>query len=90
MDLQGVLTGIHVGGEGFAETQGIGTRAQEPAFTGQFAGKSVPVKLGDNIDAVSGATVTSSAVQNAVNVAAKAMGASIEFTLVDTQSSATH
>ncbi len=90
MDLAGVLTGISVGGEGFAETKGFGAKAQEPAFTGQFAGKSVPVALGDNIDVISGATITSSAVQNAVNLAAKAMGASIEFTVVDTQSSATN
>lgn len=90
MDLAGVLTGISVGGEGFAETKGFGAKAQEPAFTGQFAGKSVPVTLGDNIDAISGATITSSAVQNAVNLAAQAMGAGIEFTVVDTQSSATN
>lgn len=90
MDLAGVLTGVSVGGEGFAETPGIGTKAQEPAFTDSFVGKSAPVKLGGNVDAISGATVTGSAVQNAVNIAAQAMGAGIEFTLVDTQSSATH
>ncbi|NLV57868.1 MAG: FMN-binding protein [Clostridiales bacterium] len=90
MDLNGVLTGILVGGDAFAETQGFGSKAKEPAFTDQFMGKNVPVTLGDNVDAISGATVTSSAVQNAVNLAAKAMGAAIEFTLVDTQSSATH
>jgi RnfABCDGE-type electron transport complex G subunit len=90
MDLNGVLTGILVGGDAFAETPGLGAKAKEPAFTDQFLGKSVPVTLGDNVDAISGATITSSAVQNAVNLAAKAMGASIEFTLVDTQSSATN
>ena len=70
--------------------QGFGAKGPEPAFTDQFAGKSVPVTLGDNVDAISRATITSSAVQNAVFIAAKAMGAGIEFTVVDTQSSATH
>ncbi len=90
MDNNHTLTGISVGGAAFAETQGFGAKAKEPAFAQQFAGKSVPVTLGDNIDAISGATITSGAVQNAVNTAARAMGADFEFTLVDTQSSATH
>ncbi len=90
MDASHVLTGISVGGSAFAETKNFGEKAKDPAFTSQFAGKTVPVTLGDNIDVIAGATITSSAVQNAVNTAAKAMGAAIEFTLVDTEASATH
>ena len=57
------------------ETAGIGTRLQEPDFLGQFPEKSLPVKLksdGGEIDAISGATVSSrgalAAVANAVAI----------------------
>ena len=50
------------------ETPGIGMRCGEPEFTDQFAGKDVEsFALGTDIDAVSGATVTSTATVNAVN-----------------------
>ena len=52
------------------ETQGIGARATEPDFMNQFIGKTVDqFILNDNIDAMSGATVTSKAVTNAMNAA---------------------
>lgn len=59
------------------ETAGLGDNAQKPEFKGLFAGKQVEsftvTKTGasaDNeIDAISGATITSSAVTNAVNAA---------------------
>ena len=49
------------------ETPGLGQRCGERAFLDQFVGKSGPFILGENIDAVSGATVTSKAVVEAVN-----------------------
>lgn len=52
------------------ETAGVGTRVKEPAFLRQFPGKAVPVKLrnqGGDIDAVSGATISSNAVITAVD-----------------------
>ena len=42
---------------------------EDEAFLAQFIGKSLPVALGDGLDAVSGATVTSSAVVEALNSA---------------------
>jgi Na+-translocating ferredoxin:NAD+ oxidoreductase subunit G len=69
MDLSGTLTGITVGGPSFSETAGLGDRAKEPAFTGQFKGLTLPAKLADNVDAISGATITSSAVVLGVNQA---------------------
>lgn len=63
----GAIAGIHVGGSDFKETEGLGARAKEPAFTDQFRGKKPPVALGQDIDAISGATVTSQAVVDAVN-----------------------
>ena len=63
----GTLTGIHVGGSDFKETEGLGARAKEASFTDQFKGQKAPVSLGENIDAIAGATVTSQAVVKAVN-----------------------
>ena len=56
------------------ETPGKGSKASEPAFIGQFSGRAVKQLTlggsGDNgIDAISGATITSSAVVNGVNAA---------------------
>ena len=50
------------------ETAGLGMRADEDSFKDQFAGKSGSVTYGqDGVEAMSGATVTSTAVKNAVN-----------------------
>jgi RnfABCDGE-type electron transport complex G subunit len=50
------------------ETAGLGMRADEDSFKDQFAGKSGSVNYGeDGVEAMSGATVTSTAVRNAVN-----------------------
>jgi len=65
------LGGIHVGGEAFNETENLGGKARDEAFTGQFKGAHLPVKLGENIDSISGATVTSQAVVDGVNAAAE-------------------
>ena len=52
------------------ETQGIGAKATEPDFMNQFVGKTTDqFALGENVDAMSGATVTSKAVTNAMNAA---------------------
>lgn len=56
------------------ETPGLGNKIMDPAWNGQFIGKStirpLAVKSGDavtNIDAISGATISSEAVTNIVN-----------------------
>lgn len=57
------------------DTPGLGQRAEEPEFKGQFSGKSgeslTVIKSGNagdaEINAISGATITSRAVTNAVN-----------------------
>ncbi|MBR6442114.1 MAG: FMN-binding protein, partial [Clostridia bacterium] len=52
------------------ETEGLGKRASEEAFTEQFIGKSGPFTFGeDGIEALSGATVTSNAALKAINSA---------------------
>ena len=67
-DADGKITSLSIGNDLFAETQGVGTKALEPAFAAQFIGKQAPVSISD-IDAISGATVTTEAVINAVNKA---------------------
>ncbi len=66
----GTVTGIQVGGANFSETAGLGARAKEPAFTGQFAGKTTPLALNKDVDSITGASISSGAVVSAVNKAA--------------------
>lgn len=66
-----VVQGIHVGGDAFAETEGLGAKTREPDFTEQFRSKALPVTLGKDIDAVAGATLSSQAVVDAVNLTLK-------------------
>jgi electron transport complex protein RnfG len=75
IDTDGALTGLSVGGSKFAETAGLGAKAKEPAFTGQFVGKTAPLTLKKDVDAISGATITSTAVTKGVNIAAAAVAA---------------
>ena len=50
------------------ETAGLGQRASEAEFTDQFIGKAGPFAYGENgVDALSGATITSNAVLEAIN-----------------------
>ena len=52
------------------QTPEIGGLAQtDEAFTRQFIGKALPMTLGEDVDALSGATVTSTAVVEALNTA---------------------
>ena len=66
VDLKGVITGLSVGGSKFAETAGLGTQVKEPAFTDQFVGLAEMPTLNGNVDTISGATISSSAVINGV------------------------
>ncbi len=66
IDADSKITGIGI--TGHSETPGLGARATEPAFTDQFAGMewSGAKAVGD-IDGISGATITSAAVVDAIN-----------------------
>ena len=64
----GTITALEVGDDQFAETEGFGMGAKEPAFIKQFIGKTLPLKVED-IDAISGATYTTTAVVDAINAA---------------------
>ena len=69
MDLDQAITGINVGGSDFAETPGLGAKAKDDDFTSQFAGLTIPTQVGTNVDAITGATITSGAVSSGVNKA---------------------
>ena len=68
--LQGKITGISV--ISHTETPGLGAvaaaqNAKGEAFRSQFVGQESTLAVGDQIDAISGATITSSAVVAGVN-----------------------
>lgn len=69
VDTAGVLTGVSIGGADFAETAGLGAKVKEAPFMEQFKGLTEPVAIGGNIDAVTAATISSTAVANGVNTA---------------------
>ncbi len=73
----GKITGVNVGNN--SETPGLGAKSQEPAFNGQYKGKEAKeleviksgAPNGNQIKAISGATITSKAVTSGVNDAIK-------------------
>lgn len=73
----GEVTGIEI--LSISETAGLGMKAKEPAFLEQYEGKTVDSfaysKTGasaeNEIDAISGATITTNAVTNGVNAGIK-------------------
>lgn len=77
----GVITGVSVGGAKFAETAGLGAKTKDETFRSQYIGLSGPgitadkAGKGADVDAVSGATISSSAVTSAVNTACAAIHA---------------
>ena len=73
IDTEGVITGLSVV-DCSNETPGLGANASNESFYGQFAGKSGEVavtKDGGDIEALTGATVTSRAVADAATEAIK-------------------
>ena len=69
---QGKVTGISV--ISHTETPGLGAvaaaqNAKGEAFRGQFVGQEGTLVIGEHVDAMSGATITSTAVVNGVNAA---------------------
>ena len=70
IDADGTITGLRV--TGHSETAGLGAKATENSFRDQFIGATGSVavdKDGGSIQALTGATITSRAIANAVNTA---------------------
>lgn len=55
-----------------SETPGLGQKVTETAFSGQFAGRAAAQFTIDEIDAVTGATISSKAAVSAINLAIEA------------------
>ncbi len=55
------------------ETAGLGQRIKEDSFMSQFSGIKGKVEFGENADAITGATISSKAVRDAVNKALSAV-----------------
>ena len=78
VDAEGKVTGVNI--LSHSETAGLGAKAAEQSFRDRFIGliEGITVskdKAGENsIDALTGATITSRAVVNAVNAAIEAAG----------------
>lgn len=75
VDSAGTVAGVSI--TGMAETPGLGTKAGEDSWLAQFVGASGPVavnKDGGDIDAITGATVTSRAAADGVSAALAAAG----------------
>ena len=71
LDCDGVITGIEI--LSHSETPGLGANSTKPEFKERFVGKSGELTVnknsndGQNIQAITAATITSKAVTNAVN-----------------------
>src|SRR5699024_1920459 len=63
-----------IGDEQFAETDGLGANALDPLFQLQFVDKTLPLAEGD-VEAISGATITTDAVLEALNAIYEAASA---------------
>ena len=68
LDDEGKISAMTV--DAASQTEGLGQRAAEETFTAQFIGKTLPIAAED-IDALAGATITTTAVIDAVNSLAK-------------------
>lgn len=62
VDTNGAITGLTAGGSNFSETSGVGTRVREESFTSTFIGLTATPVAGDNVETLSGATISSKAV----------------------------
>ena len=73
-DAQGKISYFSIGNDQFKETDGFGAKAKEPAYLIQYIG--LTADEAKNVDAISGATVTSGAIKSAVEqIAAQSQGA---------------
>lgn len=63
----GEISGVRLGSNN--ETPSLGKQAEEPFFTSRFEEISTTDSIADSVDSISGVTITSTAVKNAVQAA---------------------
>ncbi|MBR6915328.1 MAG: RnfABCDGE type electron transport complex subunit G [Clostridia bacterium] len=67
VDVNGQTAGVSI--ISMSETPGVGSKTNSESFLKQFQGKDGNVKVGDGVDAISGATISSKAVTEGVRMA---------------------
>lgn len=70
LDEKDAIEALDIGGARFQETEGLGSKVKDANFTQGFLGKTPPLELGKDVDAIAGATFSSRAAVEAVNEAA--------------------
>lgn len=69
LDEQGSIEALDIGGARFQETEGLGSKVRDETFIQPFIGKTPPLTLGEDVDAIAGATRSSTAAVEAINAA---------------------
>lgn len=75
-DAQGKILGVRV--VAHSETPGLGENVKNDSFLSQFEGKGEDLTLGSDLDAIAGATISSRAVTDGVNLATAALQAYLQ------------
>lgn len=73
---EGSILGVQV--IAHSETPGLGERVKEDSFLSQFEGLTGNLTLGEDVDALSGATISSRAVTDGVNLATAALESALQ------------
>ncbi len=75
-EADGKILGVSI--VSLSETPGLGSRVQEAAYLDQYKGQSGTLTLGEDVDAIAGATVSSRAVLNGVNRAVEILNRTVK------------
>lgn len=70
--VDGKIVGVDI--TALSETPGLGSRVNDDVYLGQYRGLGGELSLGDDVDAISGATISSRSVMAGVNRALSALG----------------
>ena len=75
-EADGKILGVSI--VSLSETPGLGSRVQEAAYLDQYKGQSGTLALGEDVDAIAGATVSSRAVLIGVNRAVEILNRTVK------------
>ena len=75
-EADGKILGVSI--VSLSETPGLGSRVQEAVYLDQYKGQSGTLTLGEDVDAIAGATVSSRAVLNGVNRAVEILNRTVK------------
>ena len=75
-EADGTILGVSI--VSLSETPGLGSRVQEAAYLDQYKGQSGTLALGEDVDAIAGATVSSRAVLIGVNRAVEILNRTVK------------